>query len=169
MRVWGRGAMLTTAVALCVTFSPRPAFAQDSGIDIGSQAPAAALETLDGMPADLSQYIGKGPTLLEFWATWCPNCRALEPQMQAATAKYAGKVKFIAIAVAVNETRDRVKAYRDAHALKQEVLFDTKGKAAANYDAPATSYIVVLDATGKVVYTGVGSEQNIEQAIRKAL
>jgi ribosomal protein S5 len=34
---------------------------------------------------------------------------------------------------------------------------------------PATSYVVVTDRTGKVVYTGLGGEQDIEAAIQKAL
>jgi ribosomal protein S5 len=34
---------------------------------------------------------------------------------------------------------------------------------------PATSYVVVVDRSGKVVYTGVGGTQNIDAAIRKAL
>ena len=37
------------------------------------------------------------------------------------------------------------------------------------FDAPATSYVVVLDKTGKVVYTGLGGKQDLEGAIRKAL
>jgi len=37
------------------------------------------------------------------------------------------------------------------------------------YDVPATSYVVVADKTGKVVYTGVGGTQNIDAAIRKAM
>ena len=37
------------------------------------------------------------------------------------------------------------------------------------FDAPATSYVVVLDKTGKVVYTGLGGKQNLDAAIQKAL
>ena len=37
------------------------------------------------------------------------------------------------------------------------------------YDAPATSYVVVLDKTGKVVYTGVGGKQDVEAAVKKAM
>jgi hypothetical protein len=49
--------------------------------------------------------------------------------------------------------------------------FDTKGEATGAYDVPATSYVVVLDKAGKIVYTGVGGDQGpkIEAAIRKTL
>ena len=157
------------AIAALMFGVPTTGFAQDSGIEVGSQAPPAAVEALDGTPVDLSQYIGKGPVVIEFWATWCPNCKALEPQFQSAMQKYGSKVKFIALAVSVNQSLERVKAYRDAHAMKQEVLFDRKGNATGSYEAPATSYIVVIDAKGKVVYTGVGAEQNLDAAIKKAL
>jgi thiol-disulfide isomerase/thioredoxin len=164
-----RPAFVRVALAALMAAVPAMASAQESGIPVGSQAPAAAVETLDGQPFDLAQYVGKGPVLIQFWATWCPNCKALEPQMQAAMQKYAGKVKFVAVAVAVNQSVERVRAYRDAHGMKQDIVYDRKGAAAGNYDAPATSYIVVIDARGKVVYTGVGADQDIDAAVRKAL
>jgi predicted transcriptional regulator len=48
------------------------------------------------------------------------------------------------------------------------VLWDAKGAAVRAYEAYTTSYVVVLDATGKVVYTGVGPEQDITAAMRLA-
>ena len=43
------------------------------------------------------------------------------------------------------------------------------GKAVAAYKVPHTSYLVVVDADGKVVYTGVGAEQNVKGAIARAI
>jgi TATA-box binding protein (TBP) (component of TFIID and TFIIIB) len=43
------------------------------------------------------------------------------------------------------------------------------GKAAGAFDAPATSYVVVLDKSGKVVYTGLGGKQDLDAALKKAL
>jgi thiol-disulfide isomerase/thioredoxin len=145
------------------------ASAQDMGIEIGSKGPAAAVATLDGKPADLAQYIGKTPVLIEFWATWCPNCRELEPTLKAVAAKYASQVKFVGVSVSVNQSPDRVKAYVAKHAIPGEQYFDTKGAATGAYDVPATSYVVVLDKSGKVVYTGLGGDQDLEKAIKKAL
>ena len=58
-----------------------PALAQDLGIEVGSKAPAVVVHTLDGKQVDLGQYIGKTPMLIEFWATWCGNCRELMPAL----------------------------------------------------------------------------------------
>ena len=143
--------------------------AQASGIAVGAKGPAAVVETLDGKAADLSQYVGKTPVLLEFWATWCGNCKQLEPAIQAAAKKYAGKVKFVGVAVSVNQSPQRVKLYAERHALPMEQFYDRKGFATDAYEVPATSYIVVLDRAGTVVYTGVGGDQDIDAAVAMAL
>jgi len=146
-----------------------PALAQDIGLELGTVAPAASLETLDGKAADLSTYVGKKPVLMEFWATWCENCHALEPTMKAMHAKYGSRMDFLGVAVSVNQSPARVKAYVEKHQLPWVQLFDRKGNASGAYDAPATSYVVVVDKAGRVVYTGLGGKQDLEPAIRKAL
>jgi thiol-disulfide isomerase/thioredoxin len=143
--------------------------AQDIGLELGSQGPAAALETIDGKPANLSEWVGKKPVVMEFWATWCGNCEQLEPTMKAMHAKYGSRVAFLGVGVSVNQTPARIKAYAEKHSLPWVQLFDRKGEASGAYDAPATSYVVVLDAAGKVVYTGLGGRQDLEPAIKKAL
>lgn len=158
--------MISLAVG---TFAGGSLHAQDLGIELGKRAPAAVVRTLDGKAVDLGAYVGKTPMFLEFWATWCRNCHDLEPALLAAEKKYGAKMKFIGVAVSVNQTPARVKAYSAKHGLRHLIVFDTEGNAADAYDAPATSYVVVVDRTGKVVYTGLGGDQNLEAAIKKAL
>lgn len=146
-----------------------PASAQEIGLELGAVGPAAAVETLDGKPADLAQYVGRKPVLLEFWATWCANCHELEPTMKAMHTKYGAKVDFVGVAVSVNQSPERVKAYVAKHELPWIQVFDRKGNASGAYDAPATSYVVVLDKAGKVVYTGLGGRQDLEAALKKAI
>ena len=166
MAIFGIRCLLIPLALATVAGSLR---AQDSGIEIGKRAPAAVVRTLDGQAVDLGAYVGKTPMFLEFWATWCPRCRDLEPALLAAEKKYGARMKFIGVAVSVNQTPARVKAYSAKHGMKHLILYDTEGNAADAYDAPATSYVVVVDRTGKVVYTGLGGDQNLEAAIRKAL
>jgi thiol-disulfide isomerase/thioredoxin len=156
---------------VALAFLPALALAQESGIMLGVEAPAAPVSTLDGKPANLSQHIGKGPVVMEFWATWCPVCKELEPAMAALTTKYAGKVTFVNVAVSVNQSPALVQRYVTAHKMGGVQYFDTKGDATGLYDVPATSYIVIVDKAGKVVYTGVGGDQGpkIEAVIRKIL
>jgi len=144
--------------------------AQETGLPVGAKAPTSTVvETLDGKSFDIGQYVGKTPMLIEFWATWCPLCKQLEPTMIDVAKRYGSKVKFIGVAVSVNQTPERVKLYAEKHGLPMEVYYDRKGAAADGYDAAATSYVVIVDKTGTVVYTGLGGSQNIETAVKKAL
>lgn len=146
-----------------------PLAAQDIGLELGTLAPAAKVETLDGEAVDLAKYVGKTPVVMEFWATWCGNCHELEPSLKALHAKYGDRVAFVGVAVSVNQTPGRVKAYVEKNKLPWDQVYDRRGDASGAYDAPATSYVVILDARGRVVYTGLGGKQDLEPAIRKAL
>ena len=155
------------AVVVAASSIARPALAQDLGIEIGSKAPVVTVQSLDGKQVDLGLYIGKTPMLIEFWATWCANCRELMPTLLEAEKKFGKKVKFVALAVAINQSPERVRRFIAAHPLPHDTFYDAEGKAAGAFDAPATSYVVVLDKTGRVVYTGLGGKQDLEAALRK--
>ena len=157
------------AAAVLTAAAAAPAAAQEVGLPLGTAAPSAAVETLDGKPADLARVVAGRPTLVEFWATWCSSCKALEPQVTAVASKYRGRLQVVTVAVSVNQSPERVRRYVAARRLPGAVVFDRAGAATAAYDVPATSYVVALDRAGRVVYTGQGGEQNLEVAARKAL
>jgi len=123
---------------------------------------------LDGKAVDLRNYTGK-PVVFEFWATRCPICAALFPKIEAAHQHYKDRVQFVVVAVAVNQTPTSIKRHLQTHPLPYPVLWDTNGNAVRAFQTPGTSYVVVLDATGKAVYTGYGEDQNIDAAVKKAL
>lgn len=164
-RVW-----VAAAIAAFAITAPGALRAQETmGLAVGAQAPGASVQTLDGKTVDLSSYIGKGPVVLEFWALWCGNCKELEPQILSLSKKYSGKVTFVSIAVSVNESPERVKRYITKYGFAHQVVFDATGAATDAYSVPATSYVVVVDRTGKIVYTGLGGEQKLEAAVQKGL
>ncbi len=137
-------------------------------LGVGDAAPA--LQYDQWIKGDKIEGITKGKVhVIEFWATWCANCRELEPALSAAQKKYAGKVAFIGVAVSVNQSPERVRRYTADHLLGFTHFYDRRGDAVGDYDVPATSYVVVVDTHGKVVYTGVGGAQDIEAAIQRAL
>ena len=160
---------IVAASLLALSTVTAPLAAQSVGLHIGTVAPAAQVQTLDGKVIDLKQYIGTTPVVFEFWATWCPNCEELEPTMLALKQKYGDKVKLVGVAVSVNQSPARVKAYAEKHKLPLEVVWDHDGNATDVYAAPATSYVVVVDKAGKVVYTGLGGKQNLDAAVARAL
>jgi thiol-disulfide isomerase/thioredoxin len=166
---WKRSAVLVAASSLVLFEQPVEAQEDQIGIALGAIPEAVVVEDLDGEPVPLADYVGRKPVLLEFWATWCPLCKALEPKMQAAYTRYGEDVEFVIIAVAVNQTPRRVRRHLEEHELPGRVLWDTDGRAVRAFMAPSTSYVVVLDEAGKVVYTGLGEDQNIESALQKAI
>lgn len=143
--------------------------AQDQiGIAVGQVPVAVTVEDLDGHAVDLGQWIGKGPVVVQFWATWCPVCEALEPKVRAARAQHGDAVAFVVVAVGVNQSTRSVRRYLEKHPDLGHVVWDGKGRAVRAFEAPGTSYVVALDATGKVVYTGFGADQDIAGAFGAA-
>src|SRR5262249_8900570 len=169
----GEGLMMKTAARsagaalLLIGATLQPMAAQDAGIKVGSKAPVLAVHDLDGKAVDLGQWIGKKPVVLEFWATWCENCEALLPRFQSAKQLVQDKVEFIGVNVTVNQTPARVRRYLEAHQVPFRILYDDEGASTRAYEAPATSYVVILDPAGKVVYIGVGADQKFEPALKQ--
>jgi thiol-disulfide isomerase/thioredoxin len=162
MRGWIIAALATTLVA-----GPPALDAQESGIPVGTRAPAVTVNDLDGKPVDLGQYIGKRPVFLEFWATWCEQCEALLPRLRAAQAAYGSQVEFIGVNVTVNQTPERVRKYLQKHQPGFRPLYDDQGASIRAFEVPATSYVVILDRTGKVAYTGTGGSQDFDGVLRQ--
>jgi len=156
------------AAVLVSASTARVARAQEGGIEVGATAPRAAVFTRDGTPTDLGDFVGKTPVVLEFWATWCPLCKQLEPAMAAVREQYKGRVRFVSVGVPNNQTPEKQAAFAAERHLGGEFVFDRDSKAVAAYKVPHTSYVVVLDRAGKVVYTGVGGEQDVAAAVGKA-
>ncbi len=164
--------VVVSAMALLALGLPARAAAQDEGdmgIAIGATPPPVTIQDLDGRPVNLGVMIGKQPVLIEFWATWCPLCAALLPRLDSAYARHKDHVAFVAVAVAVNESPASVKRHLARQPQPFPFLWDANGGAVRAFQAPSTSYIVLLDAKGRVVYTGVGAEQDIETALQKVV
>lgn len=154
------------AVAFILGVLAAPVAAQDAGIAVGTRAPDVTVKDLDGQPVRLGQYLGKKPVLLEFWATWCEVCEELLPAVRKAHAQYGDRVEFFGVNVTINQTPDRVRRYLDQHHPPFRTLYDDEGVSTRAYLAPTTSYIVVVDAAGRVAYTGTGAAQDLEGVLR---
>ncbi len=169
--MWRRLARAVPLVAVAaVLFTPATVRAQYAiDLPLGSILPDLKVETLDGKPASMGEFIGKSPMLIEVWATWCENCEALAPKILAAKKKYGAQVRFVGLAVSFNQSPNRVKLYMEKHGFDVQTFYDRKGEADAVYGVKATSTVIVIDKTGKIVYAGAGGDQDIESAVRKAL
>jgi len=158
-------------IAALLLALPTYAAGQDDvvGIPVGETPPAVTIQDLDGNAVDLGRWVGKRPVIVEFWATWCPVCAELLPRMEAARMKYGDRVEFLVVAVAVNQSPNTVRRHLARHPMPFRFLWDVNGNATRAFQAPATSYVAVLDAKGKVVYTGIGADQDLDAALARAL
>ena len=161
--------LLVTSLAVVTAGTFAPVSAQEVGLPLGTQAPAAMVEDLDGNAVELLDYVKGKPALLEFWATWCENCEALQPQMDEIQATYGDRLQVVAVAVAVSQTVRRVKRHLEEHPSGYPYVWDAGGAAVRAYKAPTTSVVVILDADGKVVYTGSGRGQDLLAAVAKVM
>jgi thiol-disulfide isomerase/thioredoxin len=160
-------AIASALLAVSVLIAAGELRAQESGIPVGTRAPAVKVNDLDGKPVDLGQYLGKQPVLLEFWATWCELCEELLPRVQAAHTAYGSEVAFLGVNVTVNQTPKRVRKYLETHRPGFRTLYDDQGTSIRAYQVPTTSYVVVVDRAGKVAYTGTGGTQDLVGVLRK--
>jgi thiol-disulfide isomerase/thioredoxin len=139
------------------------------GLPVGTVPEAVTLEDLDGNAVDLASYIGGGPVVFEFWATWCPVCAKLAPELDRAYERFKDRASFVVIAVGINQSPRSVRRHLEDHPMPFPVLWDGRGRAVRAYKAPTTSYVAILDAEGKVAYTGVGEDQKLEAALETIL
>ncbi len=161
-----RNAFVAALVVLAASLGSSAA-AQEDGIAVGSAAPRVTVHDLDGKPVDLGRYIGKKPVLLEWWATWCEQCELLLPRLEAARAEVGDAVEFIGVNVAVNQSPERVRRYLREHSVPFLALYDDQGASTRAFRAPSTSYVVIVDRAGKIIYTGVGGDQQFNEALRR--
>jgi thiol-disulfide isomerase/thioredoxin len=157
---------ISGGVVLLLLLAARPATAQEDeiGISRGATPPTVTIEDLDGKAVDLGQWVGKKPVVIEFWATWCPLCAELFPKLEAVQRRHGDAVQVVVVAVGVSQSPSSIRRHLARHPMGFPVLWDGNGAAVRAFQAPGTSYVVMLDAKGKVVYTGYGAEQDLAAA-----
>lgn len=136
----------------------------------GAMRPDPALVDLAGQPATLDAWRGRW-LLVNFWAPWCPPCRAELPELDAAQQHYGARgLQVIGIA---EDTPQAVRAYLAHSPLHYPVLLpgdDHPGLAFGNrrQDLP---YSVLVDPQGHMVkrHYGAFSQQELEAWLPRSL
>ena len=133
-------------------------------------APEARFVTLGGESFTTSQLRGK-VTVVNFWATWCPDCVKEMPRMVEAHRKYASR-GYEMIAVAVRDHPNRVADFTRTQALPFKVALDTSAEVSRQFgEVRITPTTFLIDKNGRVIRRFVGEPQwqEFDRLVEKAL
>ncbi|OGR32255.1 MAG: hypothetical protein A2091_04885 [Desulfuromonadales bacterium GWD2_61_12] len=119
-------------------------------------APDFTLQALSGESVSLAQYRGK-IVFLNFWATWCPPCRAELPAMQRLNEVFAGR-DFVMLAVNVEEDAAEVlPQFLKEYPHSYRILLDVEAKVQELYGVDKLPETFIIDKQGKVVERILGA------------
>lgn len=138
----------------------------EAGVSIGNKAPDFELETLSGEVMSLSSLEGKN-VLLNFWASWCPPCKAEMPDMQKFYENNKDDIVVVGINLTTSEPSiDEVKKFVDDYGLTFPVLLDKKdqvgGKMYQVLSIP-TSYFIDSEGIIRNKFVGAMSYETMEK------
>jgi peroxiredoxin len=120
----------------------------------GFAAPDFTLETLDGKTVSLSDLRGQA-VLINFWATWCPPCRAEMPAIQQVYEQYRDQ-GFTVLAVDLQEGDAQVAAFVEELGLTFPILMDREGTVAGRYQVKALPSTFFVDREGVIQEVTLG-------------
>ncbi len=118
--------------------------------------PAVELPGLDGAPGWRSADAKSGPTLLNFWASWCEPCRSEMPSLEKLAAAHA-KDGLRVVAVNFREPEAAIRRYLAAAPLALPVVRDEGGAAARVFGVRIFPSTVAIARDGRVAFTLVGA------------
>lgn len=124
-------------------------------------APSWKLSDVDGKPVKLEDFKGK-VVVLDFWATWCPPCRAEIPGYTELQEKY-GKEGLMIVGVSVDEGGPQVvKPFMAKMKINYPIVMGDDAVATAYGAAEAIPTTILIDRDGQIRHKKVGSEETSE-------
>lgn len=130
----------------------------EEGLAKGELSPDFELTTLEGEKVKLSDYQGK-KVILNFWATWCPPCRAEMPHMQNYFEEHAAgnNVEILAVNLTTEDRGiDKVRNFVKEYELTFPIPMDEKGDIGTLYQAVTIPTSYMIDTEGRVQNKVVG-------------
>jgi cytochrome c biogenesis protein CcmG, thiol:disulfide interchange protein DsbE len=116
----------------------------------GQAAANFRLMAVDGKQVQLSDLRGK-VVLLNFWATWCPPCKAEMPDLEALYREYGSQQNFMILGVDVEESQAAVSAFAQQNGLSFLLLLDSQGTVSNGvYPIRSLPTSMIIDREGKI-------------------
>lgn len=113
-----------------------------------SNAGSLAFEKLDGGSIALADYKGQKPVILDFFATWCPNCQRDMPVLDRFYDKYKEDVEVIG--VNLQEPSEKVQEFVSSYGISFPVVLDPSGRASQLFGVRYTNTHILIDKEGNV-------------------
>ncbi len=137
--------------------------------EIGRLAPDFTLVDLKGNEVTLSDFRGK-TVFINFWATWCPSCRAEMPEIEAVYQEYKDK-GVVVIGVDIQETEEEVLQFIQRVVYSWTFVLDTTGLVAVNYkiEAIPTSFFIDREGIIQAVNIGAMTKRAMEIKLAEAM
>jgi peroxiredoxin len=143
----------------------------DNGpLGIGAKAPEFSAIAVDGQVIRLSDLRGK-VVVLDFWATWCPPCRAMIPDERDLVQRMQGK-PFVFLGISADQSVDELKDFvRTQNMNWTHILDGPQGPVQKRFEVDAFPTIFVLDMNGVIQFHAVGKQPpgRIEEVVAKLL
>jgi peroxiredoxin len=139
-----------------VSVSREPAVPAEERPEVGYLAPDFALPDLAGRTVRLSDFRGRKAVFVNFWATWCPPCRAEMPTMERAYLAYRDRgLEILAVSVDTGP-KDRVAAFTQELKLTFPALLDPDMAILYAYRIPGLPGSVLIDRRGVIQSVEIG-------------
>ncbi|EPD52189.1 redoxin domain-containing protein [Paenisporosarcina sp. FSL H8-0542] len=131
--------------------------AASEGLNKGDTAPDFELTTLDGKKVKLSDYQGK-KVIVNFWATWCPPCKAEMPHMQNYYEDFAEEenVEILAVNLTSGDSEEKVNDFVRDYGLTFPIPMDTEGAVGQTFEAITIPTSYMIDTKGRIQNKIVG-------------
>lgn len=114
------------------------------------------LPALSGDTITLSKFKGK-VVILDFWATWCPPCRAKIPALVELQEEYRERGLQI-LGVSIDRDKETLKDFYKEHGINYPVLMDD-GEVAKRFGVTAIPTTYIIDREGTLVKKYVGPRE----------
>lgn len=107
------------------------------------------LEKLGGGTISLAEYRGQKPVIVDFWASWCPNCRRDMPKLNHWYEQHRDQVEVIGINL--QENHDVVQQFIQSNNISFPIALDATGVASANFGIQFTNTHFLFNKSGELV------------------
>lgn len=127
------------------------------GIENGDKPYDFTVKTIDSKVFNLYKNIeNKKPTIVYFFATWCPFCARDFAVVDQVYPKYKDKVDFIAMSLDLNEDERIIREYRDRYNHKDIQFAPGKAEILDNYAIRYTTTKYAVSKDGIILWKGSG-------------